>query len=72
MYKFFMVRFLMVFVGAFIVIAGAQYLKSQSTVYALTQAGIWAPITAAVYILVLRRKFRKNPVCFIKQKGLKP
>lgn len=67
MNKFFIVRFLMALVGAFVVIAGAQYLKSQSAAYALTQGAIWAPITAAIYILVLIRKFRKNPVCFIKE-----
>jgi uncharacterized membrane protein len=71
MYKFFMVRFLMVLVGAFVVIAGAQYLKSQSTGYALTQAAIWAPISAVIYSLVLWRKFRKNPVCFIKEQESK-
>lgn len=70
-YKFFMVRSLMALVGAFIVIAGAQYLKSQSAVYALTQGAIWAPITAAIYILVLIRKFRKSPVCFIKDEESK-
>lgn len=70
-YKFFMVRSLMALVGAFIVIAGAQYLKSQSAVYALTQGAIWAPIAAAIYILVLIRKFRKSPVCFIKDEESK-
>ncbi len=71
MNKFFVVRFLMVLAGAFIVIAGAQYLKSQNTVYALTQGAIWAPIAAAIYILVLIRKFRKSPVFFIKDEESK-
>ncbi|PUA29247.1 MAG: hypothetical protein B0W54_01195 [Cellvibrio sp. 79] len=65
-YKFWLVRFFLVFAAAFIVIAGAQYLKSHSMIFALTQGAIWAPITAAIYLAVLIYKFRKNPVCFIK------
>ncbi len=65
-YAFWLIRFLIVLVAAFIVIAGAQYLKSQSAVFALTQGAIWAPIAAAIYLSVLIYKFRKNPVCFVK------
>lgn len=65
-YKFWLIRFLIVFVFAFIVIAGAQYLKSQNAVFALIQGVIWAPVTAAIYLTVLLYKFRKNPVCFNK------
>ena len=65
-YKFWLIRFSIVFVAAFIVIAGAQYLKSQNTIFALTQAVIWAPVAAAVYLSVLVYKFRRNPLCFIR------
>lgn len=71
MYKFFIVRFLVAFIGAFVVIAGAQYVKSHSAIFALTQGVLWAPITAAVYISVLVYKFRKNPVCFVKDNNPK-
>lgn len=66
-YKFWLIRFSIVFAASFFVIAGGQYFKSQNAVFALTQGAIWAPIAAIVYLSVLIYKFRKNPACFIKK-----
>lgn len=65
--KFWILRFTSALVVVFFVIFIAQYLKSDSTQYALTQAVIWGPATAIIYTAVLFFKLKSNPSCVIKQ-----
>lgn len=65
--KFWILRFASVLSGAFLVIFIAQYLKSDNTYYALTQASIWGPATAIIYTVVLFFKLKRNPSCALKQ-----
>jgi hypothetical protein len=52
---------------SFSVIFIAQYIKSNNIRYALTQSVLWGAFTAAIYLLVLWRKLKKNPSCALKQ-----
>ncbi|MBD3668966.1 MAG: hypothetical protein HUJ16_13445 [Kangiella sp.] len=48
-YSLWIKRFITILTAAFIVIAGAQYLKNNDLSYALLQGAIWAPITATLF-----------------------
>lgn len=47
--KFWVKRFLAVFVGAFVIIGAAQWLKGHDLPYSVTQAGIWGAISATIF-----------------------
>ncbi|MGH9586423.1 MAG: hypothetical protein ACRD3F_05690 [Acidobacteriaceae bacterium] len=56
-------RYLLAFVSAFVVIGGAQYLKGHTLRYAITQGLIWGTITAAIYVAAAIHRFRKGCAC---------
>jgi len=64
--KFWIKRALQILILGFSLIFIAQYFKSNNIWYSFTQAGLWATISTSIYLLVLRYKLRKNPVCAVK------
>ncbi|WP_293370287.1 hypothetical protein [Nevskia sp.] len=47
--RFWVKRFFVALLGAFVIISAAQMLKGHDLSYAMTQAAIWSVITAAVF-----------------------
>ncbi|GAB3012095.1 hypothetical protein [Bowmanella dokdonensis] len=60
---FWIKRFFVVLFGAFVVIGGVQMLKNHDFDYAITQAAIWAPLTAAVFTLSRFVQARRGQHC---------
>jgi hypothetical protein len=63
--RFWIIRFFTVFVGAFIIIAGAQLVKGHTTNYAAYQGLIWAAIAAAVFTSARIYQSRRGQHCEI-------
>lgn len=64
---FWIKRFLVVLVGAFIIIGAAQLLKGHTPDYALREAVIWGVITASVFIAALYYRLRRGQYCAVCQ-----
>ncbi|WP_342117577.1 hypothetical protein [Pseudoduganella sp. OTU4001] len=62
---FWIKRFLVVLVGAFVVIGAAQLLKGHEPEYAAREAAIWSIITAAVFTGARFRQARRGQNCAI-------
>jgi hypothetical protein len=58
-------RFLIVFAGAFVVIAGVQFLKSHEIAYSATQGLLWAAATATVFTVSRIYQSRRGQHCSI-------
>ena len=56
-------RFAIVFLGAFALIALAQWLKGNSAVYALRQGAIWGLISSSVFIAARVYHSRRGQPC---------
>jgi hypothetical protein len=63
---FWIKRATLVLVLSFFFIAGAQYLKTKDTNFALGQGAMWGAIATTTYLVVLWRKLRKNPACAVR------
>jgi len=61
--KFWFKQFFIVLVSAFAVIFAAQFLKGHGLQYSITEAAIWSPITAIIFVAVSRYRFRKGQHC---------
>ena len=59
---FWIKRFLLVLLSAFVVIAAGQLVQARGIDAALLHGMIWAPITAAVYMAALRYRRCKSCV----------
>lgn len=66
-HKFWIRRFLVIFVGAFAIITGVQYLKHRDSRYAIEQGLLWAGITAIVFVAARVYQSRKGQQCAICQ-----
>lgn len=62
---FWVKRFFVVLVGAFIFICGAQILKGNDLNYSITQGGVWALITASVFTISRIYQTRRGQHCSI-------
>lgn len=62
---FWIKRFLTVLAGAFVVIGAAQMLKGHDLPYSVTQAAIWAAITATVFTVARFYQSRRGQHCAI-------
>jgi hypothetical protein len=58
-------RFLLVLIGAFVIIALAHLLRGRGVSYAGTQAAIWSVITATVFLIADIYKARKGQQCAV-------
>jgi len=58
-------RFIVVFAGAFLVIAGVQLLKGHTLAYSGTQGAIWAIVSATVFIAARINQSRRGQHCAI-------
>lgn len=58
-------RFLLVFAGAFVVIAGAQALKGHPIAYSATQGLLWAAVAATIFTVSRIYQARKGLHCAI-------
>ena len=63
--RFWVQRFFVVFVGAFLVIAVAQFLKHHDLSYALKNGLIWAGVAAAVFTVARIYQSNKGQNCAI-------
>jgi hypothetical protein len=63
--RFWIRRFIVVFSGALIIIAGAQLLKGHSASYAITQGLLWATISALVFVFGRIYQSRRGQHCAI-------
>jgi len=63
--KFWIRRFVTVFFGALLVIAGAQMLKGRGVSYAIRQGFLWAAISASVFTLGRMYQSRRGQHCAI-------
>lgn len=61
--KFWVIRFLQVWGFAFLGILGGQLLIGRGGEQALTQALVWAPITAAVFVATRLYHIRRGRRC---------
>lgn len=62
---FWIKRFLIVLVGAFVVIGAAQMLKGHDLPYSVTQGAIWGVITATVFIVARLFQSRRGQHCAV-------
>lgn len=62
---FWITRFVAALLLAFVVIALGQLAQARGLQHALTQAAIWSPITAAVYLVAVWYHWRKGRRCRI-------
>lgn len=62
---FWIKRFLVVLVGAFVIIGAAQMLKGHDLPYSVTQAAIWGSITATVFTVARLYQSRRGQHCAI-------
>lgn len=58
-------RFLLVFVGAAIILASAHLLKGHTLRYSLVEGTLWAAITAAVFTVARLCQSRRGQHCAI-------
>jgi hypothetical protein len=58
-------RFVVVFAGAFVVIAGVQFLKGHTLDYSVTEGLLWSVITATVFTAARIYQSRKQQHCAI-------
>lgn len=63
--KFWVKRFLAVFVGAFVIIGATQWLKGHDLPYSVTQAGIWAAISATIFTIARLYQSGRGQHCAI-------
>ena len=57
--------FLAVFVGAFAIIGGAQFLKGHTLNYSVTQGLLWGAISAAIFVAAHYYRRRKGQRCVV-------
>ena len=62
---FWIKRFIVVLVGAFVVIAGAQMLKGHEVLYSITQGAIWSFLSAIVFTAARLYQSRQGQHCAI-------
>ena len=62
---FWIKRYLLVLVSAFVVICAAQLLKGRGLEYALTQAGIWSVVASLVFTVARYFQARRGQHCAI-------
>jgi len=58
-------RFLVVFLGAFAIIATVQLLKGHTLHYATTEAGMWSLVSALVFTIARYQQARRGQHCAI-------
>ena len=56
-------RFLVVFAGAFVLIAGAHVLRGRALDYAVTEGLLWSAVAAAVFVAVRLYHSRRGRAC---------
>lgn len=56
-------RFIVVFIGAFAVIAAAQLLNGPTALHAVTEALVWAAISSGIFIASRIYQSRKGKHC---------
>lgn len=61
--SFWVRRFLVVFVGAFVVIGAGQLLKGHTAGHAATQGLVWAAVSASFFIAARMYQSRKGRHC---------
>ena len=62
---FWIKRFLLVLVVAFVVLFGVELAKGHSQAAALQFAGVWAVVTGTVFSLASYVRYRRNPACWL-------
>lgn len=60
---FWIKRFLVVLMGAFVIICMAQVLRGHDWVYSATQGAIWGVLGAAVFTVARYRQAKKGQHC---------
>jgi hypothetical protein len=60
-------RSLVVFAGAFVIIAGAQLLKGHDADYALSEGLLWAVVTSAVFTAANIYRTRRGQHCATRE-----
>lgn len=60
---FWLKRFFVVLIGAFIIIAGAQWLKGNDALYAATHGAIWSLISAIIFTAARFYQSRRGQHC---------
>jgi len=63
--RFWIKRFFIVLLGAFVIICAAQILKSHDFRYAAVQGAVWAVITASVFTVARFIQSRRGQHCAI-------
>ena len=58
-------RFLVAFIVALVVIAGAQLLKGHTLEYSVTEGLLWSLVAASVYTGVALNKWRRGRQCAV-------
>lgn len=64
---FWIKRYFVVLCGAFVIISGAQLLKGNDLSYSFIHGGIWAFITASIFVASRIYQSRKGQHCAICQ-----
>ena len=65
--NFWIKRFLIILLGAFVIISTAQLLKGRSLPYSTTQGAIWGLITATIFTVGRMYQSRRGQHCAICQ-----
>ncbi len=64
-YGFWARRFVLVWLGAFVVIGAAHLVRGRPLAHAITEAGIWGLITAAVFVAARAWQASRSQHCAV-------